>query len=99
MIKDWRGTEIKIESRIVWPGRSGSHLWMTEGTVVDIIEEFCKSDPFMAYPIFKLKVKRTNKSSCVLRNFGKIVTISQFGRVTVLDDQWIDINLETECLL
>lgn len=36
MIKDWRGNEIKVGSKILWPGRGGSRLWVTEGEVVEI---------------------------------------------------------------
>lgn len=36
MAKDWRGTEIKVGSTVVYPSRQGSLLWMTEGEVVSL---------------------------------------------------------------
>lgn len=38
MVKDWRGTEIKVGSTVVYPSRQGSLLWMNEGEVV-LLEE------------------------------------------------------------
>lgn len=36
MIRDWRGKEIKIGTRVVYPSRQQGNLWMTEGQVVSI---------------------------------------------------------------
>lgn len=33
---DWRGTSIKVGDIVVYPSRQGSHLWMTEGEVVEV---------------------------------------------------------------
>jgi hypothetical protein len=38
-MKDWRGTEIEVGATVVYPGRGGSSLWMTEGTVVALHSE------------------------------------------------------------
>ncbi len=35
-MRDWRGTEIEVGSRVVYPGRQGSSMWMTEGEVVEL---------------------------------------------------------------
>lgn len=35
-MKDWRGTEVKVGSTVVYPSRQGSQLWMSEGEVVTI---------------------------------------------------------------
>jgi hypothetical protein len=36
MLKDIRGRRIEVGSKVVWPGRRGSSLWMTAGEVVSI---------------------------------------------------------------
>lgn len=36
MLKDWRGTKIKVGSTVVYPSRQGSRLWMNEGTVLSL---------------------------------------------------------------
>lgn len=37
-IKDWRGNEIKVGSRIVYPGRQSSSMWVVEAVVREITE-------------------------------------------------------------
>ena len=37
-MKDWRGTPIVKGSIIVYPGRRGSHQWMVEAEVLEIIQ-------------------------------------------------------------
>jgi len=36
MLKDIRGRRIEVGSKVVWPGRQGSNLWMTAGEVVSV---------------------------------------------------------------
>lgn len=36
-MQDWRGTELKVGSIVVYPGRHSSGLWMNEGVVEQII--------------------------------------------------------------
>ena len=33
---DWRGQEFTVGSRVVYPGRQGSSLYMVEATVVEL---------------------------------------------------------------
>lgn len=40
VVKDWRGKPIKVGSKVVYPSRQGSSLWMSEGEVVRIENEF-----------------------------------------------------------
>ena len=35
-MKDWRGTTLKVGSRVVYPSRQGSSLWMSEAEVVSV---------------------------------------------------------------
>jgi len=35
-IEDWRGKQIQVGSRVVYPSRQQGNLWMTEGEVVSV---------------------------------------------------------------
>jgi hypothetical protein len=74
MISDFRGVEIKIGDNIVYPGRSGSCLWMNEGIVIDFYtyEVYWDNTPRTG-----LKVKRTD--------FGKNVKIRNVNRVCIIN--------------
>lgn len=37
---DWRGTELRVGSRVIYPVRKSSSMWVTEATVVQIQEDF-----------------------------------------------------------
>lgn len=36
-IKDWRGSPIKVGSRVVYPSRQRSTMWISEGIVVSVV--------------------------------------------------------------
>lgn len=38
-IEDWRGKQIQVGSRVVYPSRQQGNLWMTEGEVVSISKD------------------------------------------------------------
>jgi len=38
MVKDWRGTPIEVGALVVYPSRTGSSMWITEGQVVSVKE-------------------------------------------------------------
>lgn len=38
MVKDWRGTELKVGSIIVYPVRQSSSMWVNEATVISFEE-------------------------------------------------------------
>jgi hypothetical protein len=40
VVKDWRGITIKVGSTVVYPSRQGSNLWMNEGEVIKIENEY-----------------------------------------------------------
>lgn len=77
MIKDWRGNEIKIGSTIVYPGRSGSSMWMTEAKVIDIQHKAQFPWEPTPVPILKIDVN------------GVITTIKRIDRVTVVEQEKI----------
>ena len=72
---DFRGTEINIGDTIVYPGRSGSSLWMNEGVVIDF-EEY---QPYYSFEqtITTLKVKRVDTK--------KVVTVYCTERTCVIE--------------
>jgi hypothetical protein len=60
-IKDWRGNPIGIGSRVVWPTRQGSGLWMNEG-VVESIEPIDVALRHGFKPEYKVGVRRIRES-------------------------------------
>jgi hypothetical protein len=60
VIKDWRGTKIKIGSKVVYPSRQGSRLWMSEGVVTLIENYFSATDKPMRIGVKKLDGNRVS---------------------------------------
>ena len=88
-ITDWRGSPLFVGSKIVWPCKKGSKfsygLHMKEGEILEIIESYDGSDLHHAYPIYKIKIKD--------KLFNKTVYIMEYKRITVIPDQWEDIDV------
>lgn len=72
---DFRGETINIGDTIVYPGRSGSSLWMNEGVVVGFedYQPYYSSEQTMT----ALKVKRTDTK--------KVVTVYCTERTCVIE--------------
>jgi len=79
-MKDWRGTPITPGCIIVYPGRQSSHMWMVEGEVLEIFQDW-HWDRFVwtlrVQPLRQGTYGRTNK---------KPVKITALERVTVIND-------------
>jgi hypothetical protein len=76
---DWRGTEIKPGSIIVYPGRQSSSMWMVEAEVMEIITV---SPLYSWQPTEALRVQPLRQGG--MRVNKKPVTITAIERVTVL---------------
>lgn len=86
MIKDWRGNEIKIGSKIVWPGRSGSSMWMTEGEVVDIKIKKETNYQLQEIDVPTLYVKSSKATGFYYTQPKKLSVIKVIDRVTVIPE-------------
>ena len=92
--KDWRGTEIKVGSKVVYPTRRGSSLDVEEATVTEIIPQDKTKYPWKEYT---LKVERpstkwVSKGSYEDDNYSydqvdyiAKITLTEIGRVTVVN--------------
>lgn len=82
-LKDWRGKPIEVGTRIVYPGRRGSLIWMTEAEVVEIGEEI---PGYSSVPVPFLKVKRLRMATYggALVVGQKLVKLTEVDRVTVV---------------
>lgn len=78
-MKDWRGTPIEVGSRIVYPGRQGTWLWLNEGEV----EEFGEVERF-GVPFPTLRVRRIRDSGWRDVPEGRLVTLTAVRNVTVV---------------
>lgn len=77
--KDWRGTPIREGCTIVYPGRNGGLLWMTEA----IVEEIEEVDLLFGISKPVLKVRRTLTTKNDSKS-GRLTTITALDRVTVV---------------
>lgn len=71
--KDFRGTSINVGDRIVYPGRSGSSLWMNEAIVTEIETK----EDWRGRKRSVLKAQRVDRQ-------GKIVSIFCLSRVVCI---------------
>lgn len=83
-MKDWRGTEIKVGSLIVYPVRQSSSLWVNEARVTEIIP-YSGSRTDKWAPIGTLKAQTTRMYDSWSKP-GKVVTVSCVERVTVVPE-------------
>lgn len=81
MVRDWRGNELLVGDHIVWPVRSGSDMWVSEG----VIDEIGVAFEGKAY----LKVSRLRESTFDYFGDGRVkqakTTISVINRVTKVE--------------
>lgn len=87
-MKDWRGTPIVPGCIVVYPGRRGSHQWMVEAEVLDIIQIW-EWDAFKwalrVQPLRQGTYGRTDK---------KPVKITALERVTVVNGDKVNADLK-----
>lgn len=84
-MKDWRGTPITEGSKIIYPGRVGSHMYVTEA---DVLEITTKANPYgLGDPVPALRVRRTRDTGFgtpkAIEN-AKPSLIDAISRVTVV---------------
>ncbi len=90
MVKDWLGTEIKVGSVIVYPGRQGSSMWMSKAVVLEVGTTTARewrhapiSDwGYYEKPRLTVAVDQTNYTGAVVG--VRRVKIDRVDRVTVV---------------
>lgn len=70
-MRDWRGTEIKVGSTVLYPQTVSSSLWVTEAEVTSLKP-------------FRVKRLRQITNYGVRAVDHKVVTLTALGRLTVL---------------
>ena len=89
-MKDWRGTPITVGSRIVYPGRYGSSMWISESIVDEVIET--EEERYgRTVKVERLKVTKIRKGRVLLK-MPKQSTITRVDRVTVVPhevEEWV----------
>lgn len=82
MLKDWRGTEIKIGSKIVYCVKHSCYVSVHEAEVLEIFQKAKYSwDPMIKYDVLKVKRLRGN---CTYGREQYETTITNLNTVTVL---------------
>lgn len=78
-VVDWRGTRILPGSTVIYPGRQGSSLWVTEGTVESVAFRPARfsqgSTPFLRVCPTRTTSYRGTKNLVVLTNVGMVTVI------------------------
>jgi len=84
MLKDWRGNEIVIGSKIIW-STGGSYAYMKEGLIEKINLKPSKEDSNILV-VKSLSVRCTDVSGTgyYRSDIGKVATITRFDRVVVM---------------
>jgi hypothetical protein len=83
MLKDLRGRRIEVGSKIVWPGRRGSHLWVTAGEVVRIKD----TSDYLDREIYQVRVQITHVQGDYpwdLKRLGTKVTLTRVENIVVV---------------
>ena len=82
-LRDWRGKPIEVGTRIVYPGRRSSSIWVTEAEVVEIGEEI---PGYSSVPVPFLKARQIRATSRwrVDQDAPKLVKLTELDRVTVV---------------
>lgn len=83
-LRDWRGELIVVGTRIVYPGRRGSLVWMNEAEVVEIFQKEATWPRDGLHPALKVKRLRMASYGAALTVEQKLVTLTELGRVTVV---------------
>lgn len=79
MPKDWRGRQIMVGSTVVYPGRSGSSLWMNEGVIEEL--SFSMSGDIKDVKVRKLRERRYGRTYPAS---GRVTSIVRADRLTVV---------------
>lgn len=79
-IRDWRGTEIEVGDRILYPVRWSSSMDMHEATVTEIGSKlkYSRQEPYIKADWIKASSNRSWRTV-------KVVTLTQLNRVTVIE--------------
>jgi hypothetical protein len=83
-LSDWRGVAIEVGSKIVYPVKNSTVVYVIEGKVVEILPS--ERGKWDKTPPFKLKVQRFRSSPAyAVHEPGKVVTIDAgVDKVTVV---------------
>jgi hypothetical protein len=96
---DWRGTPVRVGSRIVYPVRHSRNMWMVEGEVLEVLPhgpaefrvQLAETHPdwaakyYQPWKRFNLVVRRLRSSRGHVRQPGRRVRLTMTLWVTVVD--------------
>lgn len=71
---DFRGKEITVGSKIVYPGRAGSAMWLNEGTVVGLYPARMTS-PSDIKPA-EVEIERSNGKRVFVKSLSRVAVVS-----------------------
>lgn len=98
---DWRGTPVRVGSRVVYPVRHSRNMWMVQGEVLEVVPhgpheyrmQLAKTDPewaamnYQPWKRFNLVVRRQRSSRGLIRQPGRRVHLTMTLWVTVVDQR------------
>lgn len=83
-MKDWRGTEVNVGDRVVYPGRHSSSMWMVEAEVVELVPGNPDAESYWDRTPHSLKVKRLAESGYGGKDVDPKVVPVKLDSVTVI---------------
>jgi hypothetical protein len=83
-MRDWRGTEIEVGSRVIYPVRMGSSMWMTEIEVTEVIEDGRAPGQSANTGFIRGRTQNSSSGGKEAAEKKKLVVVSAIRRVTVL---------------
>jgi hypothetical protein len=95
-MNDWRGTEVGVGDLVVYPGRQGSHMWMVEAEVVELVPGNPNAESYWDRTPHALRVKRLRESGgsveskLVLVKLSSVVVVVK--SVRFFEEQDIEID-------
>jgi hypothetical protein len=81
-LQDWMGHDITSGSKILYPQRRGTHMWMV---LAEVLEISVIHDHLAMIDKWALKVQPVKTTFYFGQSFGKPVTITVLDKVTVIE--------------
>lgn len=84
-VNDWRGAPIEPGCTIVYPGRQGSSLWMTEAKVLSVREVPIEYGYRKGQVVHQIDAQPLRRSGWRSNDGLKRIVITSVDRVTVIE--------------
>lgn len=97
---DWRGTPIVPGAIIVYPGRQGSHHWMMEAEVLELltVSHWDREIPAILVQPLRQGSLRTSMKPVRLTALERVTVIPKCDPATALVEHFLGVELKSESI-